>query len=93
MIFVELVRSEDEEEQVTIPVRINDGRLAARILINHQLRLLISTVIDALEPSNPNKLQELLKIGNDSVLLKELLTKTKNVDFIESIQSNPLISK
>lgn len=61
--------------------------------MNQQLRLLLSTVIDALEPSNPNKLQELLRIGNDSILLKELLTKIKNVDFIESIQSNPLISK
>lgn len=93
MIFLELIRAEDEEEQHNIPVRINDGRFAARILINQQLRLLLSTVIDALQSSNPSKLQDILKIGNNSDLLKELLKKTKSVEFMERIKSNPIISK
>lgn len=77
----------------TSPIVIKDGRLAARILINQQLRMLINTVIDALEVSNPTKLQELLKVGNDSGLLKKMIVRKKSVEFMESLYNNPLITK
>lgn len=77
----------------TVPVMIKDGRLAARILLNQELRLLINTVIDALEVSNPHKLQNLLTIGKEPSQLKKLLTKSKIIKFIEELGNHPIIMK
>lgn len=84
---------EPEGPGTEIPSFIKDGRLAARILVNQEIRLLISTVLNTLGTSCPTKLEELRKIGNDMDLLKELVTKTNINDFVESLFENPIFIK
>ncbi|KAJ8933993.1 hypothetical protein NQ314_013628 [Rhamnusium bicolor] len=63
--------------EVVIPL-INDGRLAARILINEKIRELMDTVLHALEQSNNEKLDKLVEIANDTSMLKKI--KTRDLD-------------
>lgn len=77
----------------SIPFVINDGRLAGRILMNQELRLIISTVVDALQASNPAKLKNLLQITRDPDLIKKTLNKPKCLNFVETIYNIPIITK
>ncbi|KAG5879494.1 hypothetical protein JTB14_029447 [Gonioctena quinquepunctata] len=74
------------------PPVINDGRLAARILINENIRELIGTVINALETSNKEKLRELSTIAKDHNALKSLLEKEDILDFMDFLREQPLVT-
>ncbi|KAL1497913.1 hypothetical protein ABEB36_008794 [Hypothenemus hampei] len=71
---------------------INDGRLAARILLNEKIREIINSVLNALRQSNPKKNYEIFEMANDVSCLKKLFTKRKILEFLNYLLNSPLIN-
>ncbi|XP_023017579.2 uncharacterized protein [Leptinotarsa decemlineata] len=76
----------------SIPPVINDGRLAARILINENIRQLIGTVIKALETSNKDKLRQLVRIAHDPSAIRTILARKDIQEFMTFLQTQPIIN-
>ncbi|KAJ8975673.1 hypothetical protein NQ317_003173 [Molorchus minor] len=71
---------------------INDGRLAARILVNEKIRELLNTVVSGLEHSNRSKLKRLACLAKDTSSLRKIVTKKSVSDFLETLYGHSLIN-
>lgn len=72
---------------------IRDGRLAQRLLINDRILQLIETVLSALQKSNPEKLDELVKLAENPDSLKKIVNKPHIQNFIHSLKNLTLLSR
>lgn len=72
---------------------LRDGRLARRMIINDGVREVIRAVLDALQRSNPSKVQELLIHARDPAKLKEIVNKPQVLNFINELTEQPILSK
>ncbi|KAK5641693.1 hypothetical protein RI129_010240 [Pyrocoelia pectoralis] len=83
-------KNEDESEDDCV---IRDGRLAERIIINDKILILIHTVLDALQLSNPEKMAELMSKAQDENILKEIIEKPDLQDFLQTLHKQLIISR
>lgn len=72
---------------------MRDGRLAARLIINEKIIQLIDTVLNALQKSNPEKIQHLIKMAEDQEALQNMMNKPHIQNFVRSLRSHMLISR
>lgn len=79
-------------ENVLPPV-INDGRLAARIMVNTKIREVIGTVIRALDKSNKEKIKQLAYLASDPTIIKEILGKKHILAFMDKLRDLPIVTR
>nr|CAI5856656.1 unnamed protein product [Callosobruchus analis] len=76
----------------TSPPVINDGRLAARLLVNEKIRELLRSVISGLEKSNVEKLKHMTDVAHDEEYIKDVLLDKKNMEFMGILSELPLVT-
>ncbi|KAJ8948029.1 hypothetical protein NQ318_003362 [Aromia moschata] len=88
---LELLSEHKAMGEVAAPL-INDGRLAARILINDKVRELLSTVVRALEECNQLKMKQLVTLAKDTSALKKMMGKKSVSEFFNTLFDHSLIN-
>ncbi|KAJ8923009.1 hypothetical protein NQ315_001557 [Exocentrus adspersus] len=75
------------------PNLINDGRLAARALINEKLMQIVNAVATTLEKSNAEKFKQLLLLGNNPAQMRRMLGNRRVGDFLDSLFDCSLLTR
>ncbi|XP_031354780.1 uncharacterized protein LOC116179201 isoform X1 [Photinus pyralis] len=71
---------------------ITDGRLAERTIINDKIMLLIQTVLEALQVSNPEKMKDLQTKAQDGDVLMGIAQKPEMQDFLQILRKQLIVS-
>ncbi|KAK9720033.1 hypothetical protein QE152_g22345 [Popillia japonica] len=71
---------------------VRDGRLAARLIVNEKINVLIRSIMTALEKTNKYMLNELIDKARDTEYLKLMLNKPKVQDFVKNLKGLNVIS-
>ncbi|KAI4456579.1 hypothetical protein MML48_8g00006298 [Holotrichia oblita] len=71
---------------------LRDGRLAARLIVNEKVNVLIRSIMTALEKTNKSMLSELIDKARNTEYLKSMLNKPKVQDFVKNLKGLNVIS-
>lgn len=71
---------------------IRDGRLAARLIVNEKVNILIGSVMTALEKTNKSMLNDLIEKSRSKEYLKLMVNKPKIQDFVKNLNGLNVIS-
>ena len=70
-----------------------DERLSARLLVNEKILELITTVLSALEHSNPEKVRHLISVAEDPSSLKKIFRKQHIQDFVMTLKNHSSVNR
>ncbi|RZB40443.1 uncharacterized protein BDFB_005667 [Asbolus verrucosus] len=73
------------------PNQKEDERLSSRLIVNEKILELITTVITALEHTNPEKVQHLMGLADDPSSLKRIFRKPHIQEFVTTLKEHCLV--